>query len=52
MDWLGLGYYVVICGLLGLAAPWLGRRWVRFLAGAAVGAGAVLLLPMLREMLA
>mgnify|MGYP000218152339 CR=1 FL=1 len=51
MDPVSLGFYAVVCGLLGWAGPWLGRAWMRLAVGALVGIVAVALLPWLRVLL-
>jgi hypothetical protein len=51
MDPVTLTYYGAVCGLLGLAAPRLGNRVLRFFLGVAVGLVAAGLLPALRRSL-
>ncbi|MDU8911372.1 hypothetical protein [Aestuariicoccus sp. MJ-SS9] len=51
MDFVALGFYAVVCGLLGLAGPRLGPPTVRFGIGAVVGLIAVTVLPLLRAAL-
>jgi len=48
MDPIALGFYAVICGLLSLAAPGLGRPVLRLGVGAVVGILAAAVLPVLR----
>ena len=48
MDPVALGFYAVICGLLSLAAPGLGRPFLRLGVGAVVGILAAAVLPMLK----
>lgn len=52
MDILNLGYYALVCALLSVAAPYMGRRWVRLLVGAVVGVTAATLLPLLKTLIA
>lgn len=52
MDLLGMVFYALICGALGLAGPRLGPPVIRFGIGAAVGLVAVTVLPILRTLLA
>ena len=47
MDMLTLVYYAAICGVLSLVAPRLGRRYIRFGIGVAVGTGAAVVLPVI-----
>ncbi|WP_421701931.1 hypothetical protein [Aliiroseovarius sp.] len=49
MDPVALGFYAVICGLLSLAAPSLGRPFLRLGIGALVGIIAAAVLPMLKS---
>ncbi|MDJ0821718.1 MAG: hypothetical protein QNJ09_07915 [Paracoccaceae bacterium] len=51
MDPFLLVYYGLICAVLGLVAPQLGNRWLRFGIGALVGVGAVAVLPFVRGMI-
>lgn len=51
MDPITLSFYGVICGLLGLAGPSLGRPALRLFIGAAVGILAAGVLPYLRASL-
>ncbi len=51
MDAVSLAFYATVCGLLGLAGPWLGRAVVRLAIGAVVGLIAVAALPALRVMM-
>ncbi len=48
---MSLGFYAVICGLLSLAAPLLGRPMVRITIGAVVGVMAAIALPLMRATL-
>ncbi len=48
MDITALGFYAVICGVLSFAAPKLGRPFLRFAIGAAVGIVAATVLPMIK----
>ncbi|WP_425100366.1 hypothetical protein [Tropicibacter sp. S64] len=48
MDIVSLGFYAMVCGLLGLAGPKLGRAPMRLAIGAVVGVVAVTLLPVMR----
>ena len=48
MDPIAMIFYAVICGVLGLAGPSLGRPVVRISIGAAVGIVAATVLPMVR----
>lgn len=52
MDYVALIYYGLVCGVLGVAAPMLRKRWARFVFGIAVGVVAVTLLPEVRAFLA
>jgi hypothetical protein len=52
MDTTSLAFYAIVCALLSLAAPRLGRPLVRFGIGAVVGIAAAALLPELRAALA
>ncbi len=49
MDPFVLGFYAVICGVLGWVAPNLGPPFVRFGIGAVIGIVAAGLLPTLRS---
>lgn len=51
MDPVVLAFYSLVCAVLGAAAPALGRLWVRFVLGAAVGISAAAALPHLRTAL-
>ncbi len=51
MDYFTLVYYGIICGVLGVSAPWLERRIVRFAVGISIGVIAAILLPNLRTMI-
>ncbi|MCB1761944.1 MAG: hypothetical protein KDI27_02240 [Gammaproteobacteria bacterium] len=51
MDLFNLAFYAVVCGLLGLAAPWMGRISVRLLVGMLVGIVAAGALPTLKAVL-
>ena len=48
MDLISLGFYAAICGVLSAASPAFCGFIIRFGIGIAVGAGAALLLPMLK----
>lgn len=48
MDFVSLGFYAIICGLLGVAAPNMGPPAMRLGIGAAIGIIAAILLPMIR----
>jgi len=48
MDPISMAYYATICGLLGVASPWLGRISVRFVLAAIVGLIAAGALPYVR----
>lgn len=52
MDYIALGFYACICGLLSVFAPQFSTFLVRFGIGAAVGAASALLLPYLRGVIA
>jgi hypothetical protein len=52
MDILNLAYYALVCALLSVAAPYMGRRWVRLAVGAIVGLVAASLLPLLKSLIA
>lgn len=52
MDILNLAYYALVCALLSVAAPYLGRRWVRLAVGAVVGVTAATLLPLMKSLIA
>ena len=45
MDYVSLGFYAVVCGVLGLIAPGLGNMLARLGIGALVGVVAAALLP-------
>ncbi|KUF12768.1 hypothetical protein [Pseudoponticoccus marisrubri] len=51
MDPISLGYYALVCGLLGLAGPRLGRAPIRLGIGALVGVVAVAILPQIKQLL-
>ena len=51
MDLVLLAFYSIVCALLGAVSPLLGRLWVRFAIGAAVGVTAAAALPHLRAAL-
>jgi len=51
MDPVVLTFYAVICGILSLAAPWLGRPFSRLAVGAVVGILGAALLPSIRAIL-
>lgn len=48
MDVTALVFYAIVCGLLSLASPRLGRPGPRVAIGALVGIAAAALLPVLR----
>jgi hypothetical protein len=48
MDVTALAFYAIVCGILSLASPRLGRPLVRLGIGAAVGIAAAALLPILK----
>ncbi|MBP7240441.1 hypothetical protein [Amaricoccus sp.] len=48
MDPVTLLYYAAVCGLLGMAGPFLGGHAGRFVAGVLVGLAAAAALPPLR----
>ena len=48
MDFIALGFYACVCGLLSLFAPKLGTLYVRLAIGAAVGAISAIVLPVVR----
>lgn len=50
MDMINLAYYAAVCAVLSFAAPYLERRAVRLLVGAAVGLTAASLLPALKSL--
>jgi hypothetical protein len=50
MDLFNIVYYGAICGVLGVSAPLLSRRAVRFGVGIGVGVLGAMLLPVLRSM--
>jgi hypothetical protein len=52
MDLIALGYYAAVCGVLGVASPWLGSFFMRFIIGGIVGVGAAALLPQVHAALA
>lgn len=52
MDPVTLTYYALICGLLSVAAPYLGNRLVRLAVGVLVGLVAAALLPLARAVMA
>lgn len=49
MDYIALGFYACICGLLSLFAPQLGTFYVRLGVGAVVGAVSAFALPFLKS---
>lgn len=49
MDPFVLGFYAIVCGILGWVAPNLGTPFVRFGIGAVVGIVAAGLMPILRS---
>jgi len=51
MDPVALVFYAIVCGLLGLAGPLLGKPPMRFGIGVAVGVIAAALLPVIRTSL-
>jgi hypothetical protein len=51
MDPVTLTFYAVVCGLLGLAGPTLGRPMIRLGIGAAIGLIAAAALPTIRTSL-
>jgi len=51
MDPITLSFYAVVCGLLGLAGPRLGRPMMRLGIGAAIGLIAAGALPTIRAAL-
>ncbi|VAW24130.1 hypothetical protein MNBD_ALPHA11-2457 [hydrothermal vent metagenome] len=51
MDYFTLVYYGIICGVLGVSAPWVEHRAVRFVVGISIGVVAAILLPYLRTMI-
>ena len=51
MDFIALGFYACICGLLSLFAPQLGTFYVRLGVGAIVGAVSAFFLPILKDMI-
>jgi hypothetical protein len=48
VDIVTLTYYAAICGVLSVAAPYLGNRLVRLAIGVSVGVIAAAILPMAR----
>lgn len=48
MDIITVSYYAVVCGVLGLAGPKLGRPVMRLVIGGLVGIGAATILPTVR----
>ncbi|WP_323766369.1 hypothetical protein [Marinovum sp.] len=48
MDLITVTYYALVCGVLGLAGPRLGRPPIRLIVGGIVGILAATLLPALR----
>lgn len=48
MDFIALGFYACICGLLSIFAPQLGTIYVRLAVGAVVGAVSAFALPFLK----
>lgn len=50
MDFIALGFYACVCGLLGVFAPNLGSFAMRLSIGAAVGAASAIVLPLIRDM--
>lgn len=51
MDPITLGYYALVCAIVGAASPRFGRLPSRLIAGAVIGIGAATLLPLLRAFL-
>jgi hypothetical protein len=51
MDPISLAYYAAICGVLGVASPWMGSLPVRLIVGALVGIGAAALLPQVQALI-
>ena len=51
MDVTALSFYAVICGVLSIAAPSLGRPAIRFALGAVVGIIAAAALPVLKGLI-
>lgn len=52
MDIVTLVYYAAVCGILSLAAPYIGRRIIRLSIGVLVGVIAAAVLPAARAALA
>lgn len=50
IDPITLGFYAIVCAVLGAYAPKLGSTPVRFVIGAVVGIAAATVLPVLRGM--
>jgi hypothetical protein len=50
MDYISLGFYAAVCGLLSLVAPGLGNMLARLGIGALVGIVAAALLPAFKGM--
>ena len=50
MDYISLGFYAAVCGVLSLVAPGLGSMLVRLGIGAMVGIAAAALLPAFKGM--
>lgn len=48
MDYVALGFYAAICGLLSVFAPQFGTFYIRFAIGATVGAVCAFILPILK----
>jgi len=48
MDMTALIFYAIVCGVLSLAGPRLGKPLIRFGIGCAVGIAAAALLPVIR----
>jgi len=51
MDAVTLGYFAIVCGILGAISPGLGPMGTRLIIGAGVGAVATALLPIIRTSL-
>ncbi|UXX82250.1 hypothetical protein [Roseovarius pelagicus] len=52
MDLIALGFYAMICGVLGLAGPRLGAAPMRLGIGAVVGIAAAATLPFIKAAIA
>ena len=51
MDIFNIVYYGIICGILGVSAPFLEGRAIRFIVGILVGVIGASLLPILKSIL-